>query len=157
MRTALVFLMLALPLSAAGDSQIARGKAAAGAELRFTINVPRVLKLELLDHPPTLEVSAQDVALGHVTVRGLRLDILANDRAGYRLRAQLSGAAFDGVEVVGLDEPVAAGREGTVVRMPSNAGKARAAPRGVEYIFRLERDAQPGVYRWPVVLSLEAP
>jgi hypothetical protein len=156
-RTAFVILLLALPLSATGESQFARGKSAASAELHFVINVPRVLKLELLDHPRTLEVSAQDVALGHVTVRGLRLDIRANDRGGYRLRAQLNGGAFEGVEVLGLDAPLAAGREGAVVRMPPQASEGRAAPRAVEYIFRLERGAQPGVYRWPVTLSLESP
>ncbi|WP_171161596.1 hypothetical protein [Usitatibacter palustris] len=158
MRLAVAVLVVLVPLAVAGASQLARaGPSAPSAAVRIVVSVPRVLTLQLLDHPQTLEVGAQDVARGHVTVRGPRVDILANDRAGYRLRADLHGAAFDNVEVVGLDAPLAAGREGSVVRMPSQAGKPRAPPRSVEYIFRLDRDALPGVYRWPVALSLEQP
>jgi hypothetical protein len=41
--------------------------------------------------------------------------------------------------------------------MPSMVGKRRPAPFAVRYRFRLQEGTMPGVYAWPISLSVEAP
>lgn len=119
----------------AADIPIAR------ARLHLAVNIPRVVSLTLLDHPHSVDVSPEDVARGFVRVRGSLVDILCNNRGGCELRAQLSGAAFESVELAVL--PV--------------AGSPRRGRAAVEYVLRLARGTSPGPQPWPVALALEAP
>ena len=129
----------------------------ASASIDFAVTVPRVLTLRLLDHPPFIDVSEEDVARGNVRVTGARLEVVVNDPAGYAIRAELSGPAFDAVRIGGLSSERLVGSQGATIAMPSMVGRARPRPMHVSYELRLAPGAKPGRYHWPVVLSLQQP
>src|SRR5476651_2861845 len=80
---------LCLPLAqfafAASDtiSGSGAGTLAARASIDVAISIPRVLQMRLIGHPAALEVTAEDIARGSITVNGPSIDLVVNDRAGY--------------------------------------------------------------------------
>lgn len=112
------------------------------------------MALHLDGHPARVRVTADDLARGEVVVLGPRLRITANDRNGFILRADLRGDAFRGFEVDGLPAPVACdcASSQAAMRVPGNRLATRVA-----YRLRLADDARPGVYGWPLTLSLQDP
>jgi len=127
------------------------------AAIDISIKVPKVMRLRLIGHPAVVEVTDTDVKQGRVTVIGASLDMVANDRRGYLLQAQLSSAVFTAVRIGHLQSECAASAEGCTVRMPSMVGKARPGPMPVTYELKLAANAAPGRYAWPVALSLQDP
>jgi hypothetical protein len=152
---------LALPFAqlAFGASGAASGAAglAARASIDVAIHVPRVMQMRLLAHPAALDITAEDIARGSITVSGPRIDLLVNDRAGYNLRAELVNAVFTAVRIAGLPRNVQASAAPSVVRMPSMVGRPRPQPMAVADELQLASDAVPGRYSWPVALSLQEP
>ena len=136
----------ALALPAAASSDLAQGGGPARAYVDFTIRVPRVALLKLVNHPATVEVTAEDIARGKIVVSGASLDLLVNNPLGYVLRADLMNAMFTAARIVNLP-----------ARMPTMVGKPRPAPIAVDYELSLAPDAQPGRYSWPVSLSVQDP
>ena len=121
-------------------------------DLRLT--VPRVMALQLDAHPTRVHVTPEDVARGEVVVRGPRVRIAANDRNGFLLRAELRGDTFSGFAVDGLPAPV--GCECASAVAPMRVAGNRLSTE-VAYRLRLASNAAPGVYGWPVTLSLQDP
>lgn len=113
--------------------------------------------MRLLGHPASLDVSADDIARGSITVSGATVDLLVNDRSGYNLRAEIVNAVFTAVRISGLPAAMQAIGGPTVARMPSMVGRPRPQPMAVAYELQLAPDAQPGRYAWPVALSLQEP
>lgn len=142
-----------------GASDAVSGAAglAARASIDIAINVPRVMQMRLLGHPASLEVTAEDIARGSITVSGPSIDLLVNDRSGYNLRAELVNAVFTAVRIAGLPASVQASSAPAVVRMPTMIGRPKPQPMPVAYELQLASDAQPGRYAWPVALSLQEP
>ena len=134
---------LALPAMAASD--IAPG-GAARARVDFTITIPAIARLKLLNHPEAIDVTAEDIARGTLRVTGAALDLLVNNPRGYSLRADVANVAFTAARIVNLP-----------VTMPSMVGKPRPAPVQVEYELAIAPAAQPGRYAWPVSLSIQSP
>ena len=135
----------ALALPAGASSELAQA-GPARAYLDFTIKVPRVALLRLLNHPTSIDVTADDIARGKVVVSGASLDLIVNNPLGYVLRADLMNAMFTAARIVNLPS-----------RMATMVGKPRPAAIPVEYELSLAPDAQPGRYAWPVALSLQDP
>jgi hypothetical protein len=150
---------LSLSSAALAASDAASGAAALAtrASIDVSITVPRVMQMRLLGHPAALDITADDIARGSVTVSGPSLDLLVNDRLGYVLRAQLVNAVFTAVRIAGLPSPLIATTQEGSVHMPSMAGRPKPQPVAVEYELRLAPDAAPGRYAWPVALSLQQP
>ena len=152
---------LALPLAqlavAASDTVSGPGTLAARASIDFAIAVPRMMQMRLISHPATLDVTAEDIARGTITVSGPSIDLLVNDRTGYNLRAELVSAVFTAVRIAGLPATVQATAAPAIVRMPSMVGRPRPQPIPVAYELQLASDAVPGRYSWPVALSLQEP
>lgn len=123
--------------------------------LDFQVSVPRVMQMKLLAHPTSVEVTADDIARGSITISGPAVDLLVNDRMGFAIRADLAGGAFDAVRISGLASPVVATQQGATIHMASMAGRAKPAPMPVRYELQLAPGAQPGRYTWPVTLSLQ--
>jgi hypothetical protein len=153
---ALVVALAAQQARAASDV-VASAQPVARASIDIAIVVPRVMHLRLLAHPAAIDVSADDIARGTLRVSGASLDILANDRFGYVLRAQLSSAAFSAARILGLPGALMPGGEAAMLRMPSMVGRPRPAPIAIEYELQLSPDAVPGRYAWPVALTLQDP
>jgi hypothetical protein len=152
---------LCLPLAqlafAASETISGAGPLAARASIDIAISIPRVMQMRLIGHPAMLDVTAEDIARGSITVTGPSIDLVVNDRAGYNLRAELVQAVFTAVRIAGL--PVAMQATGTpaIARMPSMVGRPRPQPMPVAYELQLAADAVPGRYTWPVALSLQEP
>jgi hypothetical protein len=153
-----------LPLLLAGElayaaSDMASGPASqqARASVDFSIAVPKVMQMRLIGHPAVLDISADDVARGEVTVSGPSLDLLVNDRFGYVLRAEIMNAIFTAVRITGLSSPVLVTQSAALLRMPTMVGRARPAPVPVEYKLQLAADTVPGRYPWPVSLTIQEP
>ncbi|APV51368.1 hypothetical protein BWI17_17735 [Betaproteobacteria bacterium GR16-43] len=127
----------------------------ASAAVRLAVVIPRVLQLRLLDHPNAIDISAEDVARGYVVIQGPRIDILANLRGGFLLRAELRDPAFTEMELVGLEVSVRAGAFPQATRLPSNAGAPRREPAAVAYRLRLAPSASVGRHAWPVALTVQ--
>ena len=134
---------LALPAGAA--SEIAPGGLARAA-VDFRISVPSVASLKLINHPNTVEITADDIVRGTLRVTGAALDLLVNNPRGYSLRAEVANAAFTAARIVNLP-----------ATMPTMVGKPRPAPMQVEYELAIAPAAQPGRYAWPVSLSIQDP
>ena len=152
---------LALPLAqfafAASDTVSGAGALAAHASIDVAISIPRVMQMRLIAHPAALDVSAEDIARGSITVSGASIDLLVNDRAGYNLRAELVSAVFTAVRIGGLPATVQALGAPAIIRMPAMVGSPRSQPMPVAYELQLAADAAPGRYTWPVALTLQEP
>jgi hypothetical protein len=152
---------LCLPLAQlafAGSGAVSgAGALAARASIDIGISIPKVMQMRLIGHPAALDVTADDIARGSITVNGPSIDLLVNDRAGYNLRAELVNAVFTAVRIAGLPAPVQASGAPALVHMPSMTGRPRALPMPVAYELQLASDALPGRYTWPVALSLQEP
>jgi hypothetical protein len=150
---------LCLPLAqlafAGSDEVVGTGAATARASIDFAIAIPKVMQMRLIAHPAALEVTAEDVARGSITVSGPSIDLLVNDRDGYNVRAELVNAVFTAVRIAGLPAPVQASAIPAIVRMPSMTGRPRPLPMPVAYELQLASDTLPGRYTWPVALSLQ--
>ncbi|HST01231.1 MAG TPA: hypothetical protein VLJ84_06195 [Usitatibacter sp.] len=142
---------------AASDVAMGAGAMRASAALDFSISVPHVMQLRVLGQPAALQVTADDIARGTITVSGAQLDLLVNDRDGYVIRAQLANPIFTAAKVLGLPGALVAGDGATTLRMASMVGRPRPAPMPVSYELQLAPGTTPGQYSWPVALSLEHP
>ena len=151
------FLTASLASLAASDVAQGQGSLKASARVDFSISVPHVMQLRLVGHPATVDVTADDIARGSVTVNGAALDLLVNDRTGYVIRAQLGNGIFTAARVLGLPGTLVASADAGTLRMASMVGRPRPAPMPVTYELQLAPGAQPGRYSWPVALSLEQP
>ena len=113
------------------------------------------MQMRLIAHPSVLEVTAEDVAAGKVTITGPSVDLHVNDRFGYVVRAEIVNAAFAALRISGLPAPIVATGPVAIANMPSMVGRAKPQPYPVSYELQLSSDAVPGRYSWPVALSLQ--
>ena len=149
--------LAAQPLFAASDTLSGAGTLGARASIDFSFTVPRVMQMRLLSHPAALDISAEDIARGSITVSGPRLDLLVNDRLGFVIRAEVVNAIFTAAKIVGLPEPLTATSAGATLRMATMVGRPKPQPVAVDYELQLASDAVPGRYAWPVALTLQDP
>ncbi|MGZ5037968.1 MAG: hypothetical protein ACXWF0_05115 [Usitatibacter sp.] len=158
-RITLAGLVLPFGQAAFGASDAVSGTAGltARASIDIAVQVPRVMQMRLLGHPAALDVTAEDIARGSITVSGPSIDLLVNDRSGYNLRAEIVNAVFTAVRIAGLPASVQVSASPAVVRMPTMVGRPRPQPMAVAYELQLASDTQPGRYAWPVALSLQEP
>lgn len=146
-----------VPAYAAEALTAGAGPRQARADVKFVIEIPRVLRLQLLGHPAELHVTEQDVARGHIAIRGPRLGIVANNRSGYVLHARLHGHAFAGLEIDGLPVRLVVDGPSGASAQPTQVGAPSPATYRVEYRLRLAPEARPGRHAWPIALELQDP
>jgi len=134
---------------------VSGGSALAGETLEvWAIGLPN--GYVVMEHQArALEVSAEDVANGMVEVRGAsRLVITLKSPGDYvvdfRARSRLVQAASVGAigRTVEIDS-----KGGVVVQRDVSAGRHVVA---IDYRFVLAPDAVPGIYAWPLDLSVRA-
>ena len=154
---ALLLPLLSAPAAmASGSVATGGGPQRASAAIDLRIDVPKLLEMSLLGAPGSIEVTASDAAAGEVVVSGFRLTVLANDRRGYVVQAELGGPFTEAV-IEGLGQPVRVTPEGARVLMPSMVGSARPRPFELAYRLRVRPGTAPGRYPWPVALSIQSP
>lgn len=159
MRRVRILISIALLAAAGGAhaaSQVATGAGplTAKAAVDIAISIPRVMRMQLLDHPATVAVTSEDIARGYLRVAGPRIDLLVNDRQGYAMRAELLGTAFTEARISGLPGAITATREAALAQMPTMVGRPRPQPYNVVYELKLSPGATPGPQAWPVALTL---
>src|SRR5471030_1246842 len=73
---------LCLPLAqlafAGSDVVSGAGALAARASIDMAISIPRVMQMRLIAHPAALDVTAEDIVRGSITVSGSSIDLLVN-------------------------------------------------------------------------------
>jgi hypothetical protein len=154
---ALPWLLATQPSAASSVTVSGPGALAARAYVDVSVVVPRVMQMRLLGHPFFLDITAEDIARGSVKVSGSSIDLIANDRFGFTLRAELVNALFSTVRITGLPQPLLVTRGAAAVQMPSMVGRRKPQPLVVEYELQLAADAAPGRYPWPVALTIQGP
>ncbi|HLX25105.1 MAG TPA: hypothetical protein VKR38_17280 [Usitatibacter sp.] len=154
----LLMALVIAPLAVRGASGVSIGGAPlARASLDVSIVVPTVMQLHELARPASIDITAEDVARGKLTVTGSLLDLLVNSRGGYLIRARVVNAVVTAVSVIGLPGPLVATPDSATLPMASMVGRPKPAPLPVQYELQLSPGVQPGHYAWPVALTLEAP
>jgi len=152
---ALVALIVA-PLAVRAASGVSVG---VGPSVRAAIDVaiviPAVMQLREIARPTGIDLTADDVARGKVTVNGAQLDLLVNNPTGYLIRARVVNAVVSAVSILGLPGPLVATADSATLPMASMIGRPKPAPLAVQYELQLSPDAVPGHYSWPLALSLE--
>lgn len=106
---------------------------------------------------PQLTVTPADVARGYVEASAAsRFTVGTNNPAGYTLDFQPYAGFFRSVAIHGLGVSVEIGADGgSVMQRRAEAG---VAPTRVElgYRFYLAEGVQPGMYGWPLLVSVRA-
>ncbi len=142
------------PAVAGPQSGAGAPAAAPRVSVMVKVTIPPVLRVRAVGQPDNLAVTAADVERGFVDVGNARLQVFSNQRGSVRLVAAVASPFAQAVEITGLPHAL-------VARPLGEAPVARGdgpSERGfqVHYRIRLARDTAPGLYPWPVFLSLEA-
>ncbi|MFZ3323970.1 MAG: hypothetical protein WA190_16475 [Usitatibacter sp.] len=152
----LLVAMIVAPLAVRAASGVSMGGApVARASIDVSIVVPPVMLLRELARPAAIDITADDIARGRLTVSGAQLDLLVNSRNGYLIRARVMNAIVTAVSIIGLPGPLVATPDSATLPMASMVGRPKPAPLPVQYELQLSSDAAPGRYAWPLTLTLE--
>jgi hypothetical protein len=153
---AAIALLLASPAAWPG-SGAATGPSgrSARSHLDFAIAIPAVMRLHATGQPAVLAVSAEDVSRGYVDVDRVRIEVTANLRGLKRLVASVTAGFAQKVRITGLPEELLASPEASTI-LGGRAGGVVDRRYDVRVRIHLAPGAGPGLYPWPVRLSLEA-
>lgn len=129
--------------------------AQARAAMPVSVSVVASARLQSSHQATQLSISAADVARGHVEIPAAsRFSVASNSHSGYRIEFHPLGDFFESVHVAGLGNVVRLGAEGgTIVQrgpLPSNLTHE------LGFRFSLRPGTLPGVYPWPLQLSVRA-
>jgi len=158
-RAALAVAVVAAGLSGPAVAGPPAGAGARTAPARASVMVGAkilsVLRVRAVGQPERLAVSATDVERGFVDVVNARLQVFSNQRGAVRLVASIAWPYARTVEITGLPQAIVARPLGEA---PLARGGEGPPDRGYEVRYRihLARGTAPGLYPWPVFLSLDA-
>jgi len=127
----------------------------ASVTLHVSAYVIATTKLSTAFQESKLLVAANHIAQGHIDIPAAsRFSVVTNHRAGYLIDLHPVGDIFQAVQVTGLAYGAQLGADGgtIVVRGPISNG----AHQELSYRFILRPDATPGVYAWPLVMSVRS-
>ena len=152
MLTAIVALAT-VPAPAFAESRTGTSRASVSLQVRIVI--PPVLRLKTLRQPVQLVVTARDVAAGFVEIeRGMEMELLSNLRSGHAVQFSLASPVVQAAEVSGLERPVHIAGSFAEVRFPRAAQGVTRTTLNLGFRLLLAANAQPGVYDWPVSMTL---
>jgi hypothetical protein len=131
------------------------GTAAARAAVDFRIVIPSVLRLRMIRQPGHIVVTERDARAGFVEIpEGVELEVTSNLRGGHAVLVQAASPVVKAVRVsVGGALPDAGGDSATV-RFARAAGESMRKVVQLGLRLELAGDVAPGVYAWPVSLTL---
>jgi len=154
-RIATLLLALAwLPASQPARADSSAGSGNASASVTFTIHIPVVLRMKV-DSPPTLRVTAEDVARGYVeTAAAQNVLITYNARREYTLRFDVRTTGFSRVTVSGQQTSLSFGPEGLSLQQPPTSPTTSQSNFRFNYRFDLAPGMAAGEYPWPLALAL---
>jgi hypothetical protein len=127
----------------------------AGAALAVSATVVASARAQTSHRVTQLQLSAADIARGHVEVpAAVRFSVATSSRSGYVVAFHALGNVFSSVEILGLGDAVQLGADGgaVVVRGPPTAGLTYE----LGFRFVISQDTVPGIYPMPLQLSVRA-
>ena len=125
------------------------------ATLQFRIVIPATLRMRMVRQPAQFVVTERDAKAGYVELPdGVEIEVVSNLRAGHTMMVQVASPFVKAVEVSGLGEPMKAGLEAAAIRFPRVSGKVTRSLFNLGFRLLLARNVGPGVYDWPVSLTV---
>lgn len=136
----------------AGDTLAGRS---AKAFLDIRIVVAPLLQLRTIRQPAHFEVTARDAAAGFVDLEGgMELEIRSNLRTGHSVLIGVNGALVKAAEISGLGMPVSVTSAPASVQFPRRAPGTTPSLLSLGFRLRLADGVTPGVYPWPVSMTV---
>jgi hypothetical protein len=155
--TLLMFLSLADVVGARCASADISSPGSGTARIQVIATVLQWASLTVIYQERSLNVTLEDISRGYVEVPGAsRVVVRENSPRGYLLVFEEAGVPESPVERVsvrGLGTEIEIGPGGGFVPRPHARGPV---PAELSYRFSLSRDARPGVYSWPLSLSIRS-
>jgi hypothetical protein len=126
-------------------------------QLRVSATVLKRASVQVISQPAAVTVSADDLVRGYVDVPApAQLAIKSNSPSGYLLEFANQGDFMSQILVTGLASNLQFGPDGGVVAQPGNSNGVTRATLNLGFRFLLSASAQPGIYAWPIRLSVAA-
>jgi hypothetical protein len=140
--------LLGVPVTAAASSE---------AKLVITATVLKRATLRILAQPPSVVVTAADIARGYVDVpTPAYVAIQSNTRHGYQLEFAAEGDFMRQVMVRGLSNDLQMSPAGGVVMQQPRGTGVTITTLALGFRFLLSESAREGAYAWPMRLSVTA-
>ena len=127
--------------------------AQSSASMQVSVRVVASAKLHKSYQARQIEISAADVARGQVEVAAAsRFSVLTHMGAGYLIQLDPVGHVFETVHVEGLGNAVLLGADGGAIvrRGPHTPNLTHE----LSFRFILHPATRPGIYPWPLLLSV---
>jgi hypothetical protein len=145
----LLAVLAAVPAANAGS---ALGSVRASAGLDFRIVVPAMVRVQARAEPPSIALTAADIARGYVEIdEASAVTLTSNSSSGFALTVSFDTALVRAVEVRLGGATLRATQAG--VSFPVYAGRLAASTMRIGYRILLAPGARPGSYRWPMALT----
>ncbi|MBI5888792.1 MAG: hypothetical protein HZB82_08805 [Deltaproteobacteria bacterium] len=140
---------------AAGVAHGAANPAAASLSVQISARVSPRVAVRTIYQAPEFVITNADVDRGYVDVAAASLfQVRNNSPAGYILAFEAGTAKFKEVRITGLASEVVI-TSGSAVSMQPYAGPYPVTMQ-LSYRFVLDKDAYPGTYAWPVMMSVSS-
>jgi len=147
---ALVAAVALVPLAVISNAAEAAQKIAALAVSATVVASARVR----MDYQATeLKIGLADIARGYIEIPvASRFSVRTNSRAGYLMQFHPVGNLFESVQVKGLGELVQLGHDGGAI--VQRGTQPPGLTHELSFRFTLSSDTQPGLYPWPLLLTV---
>lgn len=130
----------------------AEAASASSAQLRVSATVLPYTTMDVRNRAQMVTVTESDIARGYVDiVGGSSIEVKSNSRDGYYLSFECFDPTFRQVRIDGLGRPATIGAGSAIVPMAMDGRQVRLE---VSYRFVLSDDMTPGVYPWPLTVSV---
>lgn len=150
LKTAAVTTLLSFVALAAAPVAQAEGRSA-GVSVSATVVVHA--RLKVLAQASGLKITAASIERGYIDVPAASdLEVRSNSREGFALVFDTMPNVFEAVQITGLGSPVELGMEGGTVVQRTYSLQPVSIRLG--YRFILSKEVEPGIYPWPIALSV---
>jgi hypothetical protein len=117
--------------------------------------LPAFFRLQVQYQAAVFSVARDDIERGYIDVAAAsRFSIASNSRAGYVVDFFPIGDLFSAVIINGLSAAVELSSDGGTVNVMQLATSPLTEARVLAYRFLLRPELQPGIYPWPLKLSV---
>jgi len=150
--TAVLIAALSLGSLAAPTDAVAGGSSTT---LTVTATVLKHANLKVLAQPASVLITPADIARGYVDVPAAsRVEIKSNSPGGYMLVFESQSDFVRQTQVNGLGQDAQLGASGGLIAQPGTGGGMGKATVELGFRFILAENARPGVYAWPMQMSV---
>lgn len=125
------------------------------AMINVSATVSRHASVRYVSTPQTVSIAEADIGRGYVDIPiPSKLEIRSNSQAGYLIAIDIAAEFAGGTEVRGLGDTISLGPLGGVVMVKSSGQGMKVIPVELHFRVKLSASARPGLYPWPMQLSV---